>query len=156
MKTRPIVFCSLYKCISKQYLVSCSVGVYFFVKGTSVLLFGILNVTKTIDRILISWCTLQVKHFVVVEAFVGNECIFIRFKMCISINFVFVNKNNIQEARCLKSIYCHVFKLSAPNFYCSNFNDRAAPWAFPLESVCKSRVGSRAQCVTNGAENSTS
>ena len=39
---------------SNQYLVSCSNGVYFFVKRTSVLLFGILNVIKTIDCILIS------------------------------------------------------------------------------------------------------
>ena len=42
------------KCISNQYLVSCSNGVYFFVKRTSVLLFGILNIMKTVDCILIS------------------------------------------------------------------------------------------------------
>ena len=42
------------KCISNQHLVCCSIGVYFFVKGTLVLLFDILIVTKTIDWILIS------------------------------------------------------------------------------------------------------
>ena len=47
--------------------------------------------------------------------------------------------------------------LSAPNFYCCNFNGRAVPWVLRSSlSVCKSRVESRAQCVTNGAENSTS
>ena len=50
--TRPsltviLSFCFQCKCISNQYLVCCSIGVYFFIKGTSVLLFGILNVTKT-------------------------------------------------------------------------------------------------------------
>ena len=34
MKTRPTVFCSQYKCILNQYLVSCSIGVYLFVKAT--------------------------------------------------------------------------------------------------------------------------
>ena len=41
-------------------------------------------------------------------------------------------------------------------FYCCNFNGRAVPWAFPLQFVCKSRVESGVQCVTNGAENSIS
>ena len=39
MKTKTTVFCSQYKCISNRYLECCSIGVYFFVKGTSVLLF---------------------------------------------------------------------------------------------------------------------
>ena len=39
MKTRPTVVCSQYKCVLKQYLVSCSIGVYLFVKDTSVLVF---------------------------------------------------------------------------------------------------------------------
>ena len=47
------VFCSQYKCISNQYLVCCSIAVYFFVKGTSDLLFGILNVTKTTDFLIL-------------------------------------------------------------------------------------------------------
>ena len=46
--------------------------------------------------------------------------------------------------------------ISALNFYCCNFNGRVVPWAFPLEFVCKSRVESGVQCVTNGAENSSS
>ena len=37
-----------------------------------------------------------------------------------------------------------------------HFNGRAVPWAFPLQFVCKSRVESGVQCVTNGAENSIS
>ena len=44
-----------------------------------------------------------------------------------------------------KYLLSGVFKLTAPNFYCGNFNGRAVPWAFPLEFVCKSRVESRAQ-----------
>ena len=98
MKIRPAVFCSWqYKCISNQYLVCSAIGVYFFVKGTSDLLFGILNVTKTIDCVPISWYTLSVKHFVV------NKCSFTHFKsLCISINFCVVNKSNIQEERCSK------------------------------------------------------
>ena len=39
---------------------------------------------------------------------------------------------------------------------CCNFNGRAVPWAFSLEFVCKSRVESGVQCVTNGAENKKS
>ena len=53
-----------------------------------------------------------------------------------------------------KHTYCRVLtiKISALNFYSCNFNGRAVPWAFPLEFVCKSRVESGVQCVTNGAE----
>ena len=44
--------------------------------------------------------------------------------------------------------------ISAPNFYCRNFNDRAVPWVPPFElSVCKCRNESGIQCVTNGANN---
>ena len=64
------------------------------------------------------------------------------------------NKSNNQEICCSKTCISRV--LSAPNFYCCNFNGRAVPWVSPFEFVCKSRVESRAQCVTNGAENSTS
>ena len=54
----------------------------FFVKGTSVLLFGILNVTKTMDSI--AFLILCVKHFVVLGAFVDNKRICIHFKsLCI-------------------------------------------------------------------------
>ena len=53
-------------------------------------------------------------------------------------------------------MYCGVFELSAPNFYCCNFNDRAVPWVSPFEFVCKSGVESGVQCVTNVAENLTS
>ena len=54
MKTRStltviLCFCSQYKRISKQCPMCCSIGVCFFVKGTSVC---ILNVMKTIDCIL--------------------------------------------------------------------------------------------------------
>ena len=62
----------------------------------------------------------------------------------------FVSKSSNQEICCSKTFNSRV--LSAPNFYCCNFNDRAVPWVSPLEP----RVESRAQCVTNGAENSTS
>ena len=59
MKTRPtltliLCFCSQQKCISNQYQVRCSIGVYLFAKGALVLLLGILSVPKTIDCVLIS------------------------------------------------------------------------------------------------------
>ena len=67
--------------------------------------------------------------------------------MCISINFVFANKSNMYSRNVLFEKYfdCPVFKLSAPNSYCCNFNGRAVPWAFPLEFVCKSKVESRVE-----------
>ena len=75
--------------------------------------------------------------------------------------FVFANKSNIQEACCLKIFIGRVLTevieesscskkknllsrvdnlISAPNFYCYNFNGRAVPWISPFEfSVCKCR-----------------
>ena len=91
---------------------------------------------------------LCVKHFVVVEAFVINKLFLFAFlSVCISINFVFANKSNMYSRNVLFEKYfdCPVFKLSAPNSYCCNFNGRAVPWAFPLEFVCKSKVESRVE-----------
>ena len=63
----------------------------------------------------------------------------------------FANKSNVQETCCSKIFIVACWQLiSAPNFYCCNFNG----WAVPFEFVCKSRVESGVQCVTNGAENS--
>ena len=69
--------------------------------------------------------------------------------------FVFANK---RKETCCSQIFIVACRqlISAPNCYCCNFNGRAVPWAFPLEFVCKSRVKSGVQCVTNGAENSSS
>ena len=55
----------------------------------------------------------------------------------------------------LKNINCRVFKLSAPNFYCSNFHGRAVQWVFSLGFVCKSRVESRDQSVTRDFKQTT-
>ena len=66
--------------------------------------------------------------------------------------FAILTRKPRSHARIL--IY-RTWPISAPNCYC-NFNGRAAPWAFPLEFVCKSRVKSGVQCVSNGAENSSS
>ena len=66
---------------------------------------------------------------------------------------MFASKSNKQETCCSKHpLVARVEKLSALNFYCCNFNGRGVPWTFPLEFVCKSRVESGVQCVTNGAE----
>ena len=51
----------------------------------------------------------------------------------------------------LYTIYLQLQLISAPKLHCCNF-DGSVPWAFPLEFVCKSRVESRVQYVTNGAE----
>ena len=122
---------------------------FFLCRGDLRLIVSILNETKTIDRILISWCTLSVKHFVVVPAFVVNKCIFISGKISLYFNH-FANKSNNQETVLFEKYL--LTRVSVPNFYCSNFNGRA----FPLEFVRKCRVESRDLCVTNGAENSTS
>ena len=122
IKTRPKVFCSQQRSIFNRYLVCCSIRVYFFVKGTSVLLFGILNVTKTIDwgmhpNSLIFWG----KHFVVVGAFefVVNTCIFIPFKpVCIWIVFVLPNKSNIREKCCSKHLLVACWQLRASIVHC--------------------------------------
>ena len=37
--------------------------------------------------------------------------------------------------------------LSAPNFYCCNFNGRAVSWAFPFEFVSMSNLGLKAEEV---------
>ena len=66
---------------------------------------------------------------------------------------MFASKSNKQETCCSKRpLVVRVEKLGALNFYCCSFNGRGVPWAFPLEFVCKSRVESGVQCVTNGAE----
>ena len=59
----------------------CSIGVYFFVKGTSVLLF----IASYFPDLL---C---VKHFVVVGAFVVNKRIFYSFQISVYLNH-FANK----------------------------------------------------------------
>ena len=56
-----------------RYLACCSIGVYFFVKGTSVLLFSAFLFPDL----------LCVKHFVVVGAFVVNKCIFNSFQISV-------------------------------------------------------------------------
>ena len=61
----------------------------------------------------------------------------------------------LKKTCCSKNIYCRV--LSAPKFYCCIFNDRAVPWLSPFEFVSMQiGVESGVQCITNGAENSTS
>ena len=56
-------------------------------------------------------------------------------------------------SNCLNwKIYCDDHS-SLSNFYCFNFNGRAVRSSL---SLCKSRVESRVQCMTNGAENSSS
>ena len=100
--------------------------------------------------------------FVLVGAFVVNKCH--SFQISVYLNH-FANQSNNQEICCsktfisrvFKNIYCHGFELSAPNFYCCNFNDRSVPWVSLYEFVSMQiKLESRAQCVTNGAENSTS
>ena len=58
---------------------------------------------------------------------------------------------SLKKTRCPKIFIVACRQLiSSLNFYCCNFNGRAVPWAFPLEFVCKSRLESGVQCVTNG------
>ena len=78
--------------------------------------------------------------------------------------FVFANKSNIQEECCLKifigRVLTEVIKetscskkyllsrvnnlISAPNFYCCHFNDRAVPWAFSVGvQFMQIRLGSK-------------
>ena len=86
-------------------------------------------------------------------AFVVNKCIFLNsFQISVYLNH-FANKSNIQETCCSRIFIVACWQLiSAPNFYCCDFNGRAVPFEF----VRKSRVESGFQCVTNGAENSSS
>ena len=62
----------------------CSIRVNLFVKGTSVLFFGFLNVTTTIDCAGLNFLILCVENFVVVETVVVNKRFFIHSKsLCI-------------------------------------------------------------------------
>ena len=72
----------------------CSIGVYFFVKGTSVLLF----IASLFPDLL---C---VKYFIVVGAFVANKCVFYSFQISVYLNH-FANKSNIQETCCSKIFF---------------------------------------------------
>ena len=86
-------------------------------------------------------------------AFVVNKCIFLNsFQISVYLNH-FANKVIFKQRVVQKIFIVACWQLiSAPNFYCCNFNGRAVPFEF----VCKSRVESGVQCVTNGAENSNS
>ena len=75
----------------------------------------------------------------------------------------FANKSNIQETCCSKKKllsrvdnYFLLLLANSPKFYCCHFNDKAVPWASPLEFVCRSSNESGVQCVNNGAEHSSS
>ena len=70
---------------------------------------------------------------------------FIWLKMFLDLSFPLSGFVVVRAFVINKCIYCRVFKLSAPNFYCCNFNGRAVPWVSPLEFVCKSRVERRVE-----------
>ena len=75
----------------------CSIGVYFSVRGTSVLLF----IEAYFPDIL------YVKHFVVLGAFVINKCIFYSFQISVDLNH-FANKSNNQQTCCSKTFISRV------------------------------------------------
>ena len=54
-------------------------------------------------------------------------------------SFLFVSlltSKSLKKTCCSKNIHCHALTIiSAPNFYCCHFNDRAVPWVSPFEFV---------------------
>ena len=87
---------------------------------------------------------------------------FYSFQISVYLNH-FANKSNNQEICCSKTFISRVFK----NIYCRVLSaanltvvismvERSHGFLRSSSSVCKSRFKSKVQCMTNGAENSSS
>ena len=122
MKTRPNVFCSQYKRISNQYLVNFSIRVFFFVMGTSVLVF----IAPWIPDIL----RLETAHF---KSPLQNFAI--TYHLILEVHYfyhllrkhlrrIFLEKHFLKYFNCLHDVYNFSLDIKASFFlfYPYNFN----------------------------------